>query len=255
MIETLNEIGAAVIEFLAFFRDLAALTYGAFKAPFVTRTRGARVVWEILLAQIRFTGAQGVSLAAFAALAIGTLILIEAVTFIPSDTTVSHIVAHIAVKDVVPLLTALVIIGRSGTAITVELANMKLNGEIDALVSMGLPLEHVVVLPRLLGTIASFVGMVIVGQASALVGGFLLARMVIHVPFTLSTLIESVHADDLGVAFAKGILLGGAISVICIREGFSVKNSAREVPQAATRGVVRSMTFSLVINSFLSIYT
>jgi phospholipid/cholesterol/gamma-HCH transport system permease protein len=255
MIGFVDNTGLAVLEFFAFFRDVCVLVYGALKSPFVVRTRGARVVWEILLAQVRFTGAQGAALAGLAAMAIGTLILIEAVTFIPNAEIVPHIVALITVKDVVPLLTALVIIGRSGTAISVELANMKLNREIDALVSMGLPLEHVVVLPRLVGAVLSFVGMVVVGQAAGLVGGFLLARLVIHMPFTLPVLIQNVKLGDMAVAFMKCVLLGGAISAICIREGFSVTVSAREVPQAATRAVVRSMTFCLVLNSFLSIYT
>jgi len=251
----LDTTGERVLHFIAFFGDLAVLTYGALKSPFVARTRGARLVWEILVAQVRFTGAQGAWLAAFAALAIGTLILIEAITFIPSEDLVPHIVALITVKDVVPLLTALVIIGRSGTAISVELANMKLNREIDALVAMGLPLEHVVVLPRLLGAIVSFMGMVVVGTASGLVGGYLVAENVIHVPFTLPVLIQSVKLDYVIVAMLKAVLLGGAIAVICIREGFTVGVSAREVPQAATRAVVRSMSFALVLNSFVSIYT
>lgn len=254
MTEAADRIGESIFEFFRFFRDVAVLIWGALKSPFVVRTKGARVTWEILLAQIRFTGAQGVSLSAFAALAIGTLILVEAVTFIPDASIVPHIVALVTVKDVAPLLTALVVIGRSGTAISVELANMKLNGEIDALVSMGLSLEQVVVLPRLLGAIVSFVGMVIVGMASALVGGYLIAHNVVRVPFELTTLIENVRGGDLAVALLKAVLLGATISAICIREGFSVTMSAREVPQAATRGVVRAMTFSLVINSFLSIY-
>jgi len=255
IVTTLDSVGSSVLEFVAFFRDLAVLVYGALKSPFITRTRGARVVWEIFLAQVRFTGAQGAALGAFAALAIGTLILIEAITFIPSPDDVPHIVALITVKDVVPLLTALVIIGRSGTAISVELANMKLNREIDALVSMGLPLEHVVVLPRLVGAICSFVGMVVVGSAAALVGGYALAGFVVHVPFTLPVLVDNVRHDYVVAAIFKAALMGGAIAVICVREGFSVTVSAREVPQAATRAVVRSMTLSLVLNSFLSIYT
>jgi phospholipid/cholesterol/gamma-HCH transport system permease protein len=193
-------------------------------------------------------------LSAFAALAIGTLILIEAVTFIPSAEIIPKIVARITVTDVAPLLTAIIIIGRSGTAISVELANMKLNGELDALVAMGLPLEHVVVLPRVVGATISFVGLVLVSQASALVGAYFVARMVTRLPFTLRALVEAVSLPDAGVAILKSVLLGALISVICIREGFSVKVSAREVPQAATRAVVRAMTFSLVLNSFLSIY-
>lgn len=253
--EWVREVGRSTIAWATFSRDLGVLAYGALKSIALVRTRGARVVWEILLAQIRFTGAQGVSLMAFASLAIGTLVLIEAVTFIPSADTVPHVVSHITIKDIAPLLTALVIIGRSGTAISVELANMKLNGEVDALVTMGLSLEHVVVLPRLLGAIVSFLGMTIVGQASALVGGYILAGLVVRPPFGLRALVGSIELDDIGVSLLKAVLLATVIAVVCIREGLSVEASPREVPQAATRGVVRSMTICLVLNSFLSIYT
>jgi phospholipid/cholesterol/gamma-HCH transport system permease protein len=254
IIDTIDNVGLNVIGFAEFFRDVGALLYGAFKSVFLVRSRGFRVVWEILLAQIRFTGAQGVALSAFAALAIGTLIQIELSTFVPSAELVSGIVAHIVVMDVAPLLTALVIIGRSGTAISVELANMKLTGELDALTAMGCSLEHVVVLPRVVGAVISFLGMVVAGGAAALVGGYLIAGEVIHLPFTLGKLLEHVLLMDVFVALAKAVLMGAAISVICIREGFSVKVSQREVPMAATRGVVRAMSFCLVVNTFLSIY-
>jgi phospholipid/cholesterol/gamma-HCH transport system permease protein len=249
-----DQTGRSVEDFVLFFRDVAVLSFGALKTPFVQRTRGFRLVWEIFLAQVRFTGAQGVSLSAFAALALGTLVLIESVQFIPDSTLVPKVIGLVMIKDVAPLLTALVIIGRSGTAISVELANMKLNGEIDALISMGVPLEHIIVLPRLLGAMISFVGMVICAQASALVGGYVVASYVIHIPFTLTDVIDNVHFGDVFNALGKAAIMGGAISIICIREGLSVKVSQREVPQAATRAVVRAMVFCLVVNSFLSIY-
>jgi phospholipid/cholesterol/gamma-HCH transport system permease protein len=252
--EAIDRLGLYALALLAFFRDVSVLVYGALKAPLLVRTRGARVVWEILVAQIRFTGPQGVVLCAFVALAIGALILIESIEFIPATDALPHIVAHVTVKDVAPVLTALVIIGRSGTAIAVELANMKLNGEIDALVAFGLPLEHVIVLPRLVAAVVAFLGMVIVAQAAALCGGYLIAAAVVRPPFGLVALVEAIGAHDLGVSLAKAVVLGVLISAICIREGLSVQVSQREVPQAATRAVVRSMTVCLVLNSFVSIY-
>ncbi|MBI3724247.1 ABC transporter permease [bacterium] len=255
VLERIDAIGESVLGLVEFFRDIAVLAFGAMKSIALTRRRGARVVYEILLAQIRFTGAQGAALSAFAALALGTLIQIELVSFIPNAEAVPSIVALIVVKDMAPLLTAIIMIGRSGTAISVELANMKLNGEIDALVSMGLSLEHVVVLPRLLGAMISFMGMIVFAQASALVGGYWLGTKVTHMPFTLAVLIRDVELGDVFIAFLKAALMGAAIAVICIREGFSVSVSQREVPQAATRGVVRSMVFCLVLNTFISIFT
>jgi phospholipid/cholesterol/gamma-HCH transport system permease protein len=254
MTDGVRAIGRYALSALVLLADVGVLIFGAVKSLFVVRTRGLRVVFEIALAQTRFTGAQGLPLVAFAAFAIGTLIQVESITFIPSAETVIELVAHVTVKDFVPILVALVVIGRSGTAISVELGTMKLNGELDALVSLGIPLEHVVVLPRLVGTVVSFVGLTIIAQATALIGGYWAATFVVRPPFTLTRLIESVATEDLSVSLVKAVILGATIGAVCMREGFKVTQSPREIPQAATRGVVRSMTLALLVNSFLSLY-
>jgi len=70
-------------------------------------------------------------------------------------------------------------------------------GEIDALVSMGLPLEHVVVLPRVLGSVVSFAGMVVSSAAAGLVGGFLLAKLLSSVRKKMLTVGLPAVLDDL----------------------------------------------------------
>lgn len=247
-------LGAQAIGLVRASLDVFALLYGALIVPLLTRARGARVVLELCKRQVLFTGVQGLPLVSLAALALGTLIISEANAYLPAEYAATT-AAHILVKDVIPLVVAVIVIGRSGTAICVELAGMKLSGQLDALLAMGMPLEHVIVLPRLVGGVVSTVTLGIYGVAVGAGLGYGVSKAIAPLPFTLQAIMDAVTLEDLQVALAKALLFGASIVVVCVREGYSVQASAREVPQATTRAVVRSMGLCLVLNSVITVLT
>lgn len=248
-------LGAQALGFLRAAVDILSLLYGALVVvPLFTRARGAGILVEQCAKQVRFTGVQALPLVTLAALALGTLIIIEANTYLPAEYAAST-AAHILVKDVVPLTVAVIVIGRSGTAICVELATMKLTGQLDALLAMGMPLEHVLVLPRLVGGIVSTLALNVFGVAVGAGLGYGVSKALVPLPFTLAAVLDAVSARDLSVALVKGLVFGAAIVLVAVREGYSVQASPREVPQATTRAVVRAMGLCLVLNSALSVLT
>lgn len=248
-------VGGLALGFLRAAVDVISLLYGAIVViPLFVRARGLSVVVELCTKQVLFTGVQGLPLVSLAALALGTLIISEANAYLPAEYAATT-AAHILVKDVIPLTVAVIVIGRSGTAICVELAGMKLTGQLDALAAMGLPLEHVIVLPRLVGGLVSTVVLGAYGVAVGAGLGYGVSKALAPLPFTLQAILDAVTLHDLLVALAKGVLFGLAIVLVSIREGYSVQASAREVPQATTRAVVRAMGTCLVLNSALSVMT
>lgn len=248
-------VGAQALGLVRATVDVISLLYGALVVvPLFTRGRGAWVVAELCARQVRFTGVQGLPLVCLAALALGTLIISEANAYLPAEYAAS-VAAHILVKDVVPLVVAVIVIGRSGTAICVELASMKLTGQLDALLAMGMPLEHVIVVPRLVGGVLSTLCLCVFGVAVGAGGGYAASKALAPLPFTLEAILREVTAQDLMIAGAKALLFGAGIVLVSIREGYSVQASAREVPQATTRAVVRSMGLCLVLNSTISVLT
>mgnify|MGYP002877655958 CR=1 FL=1 len=116
-----------------------ALLYGALAVFAYVRTHGLRAVLRVATTQTLFTGVHALPLVSLAALTLGTLIITKANEY-PID--VADLSAHILVENAIPMIVAFIIVGRSGTAICVELASMKLSGELDAMRSMGIPLEH-----------------------------------------------------------------------------------------------------------------
>lgn len=246
-------IGAQAIGFVRGVVDVVSLLYGALVVvPFFVGARGAAVALELCARQVRFTGLQGLPLVSLAALALGTLIISESNARLPAEYAVTT-AAHVLVRDVMPLVVAVIVIGRSGTAICVELAGMKLSGQLDALLAMGMPLEHVIVLPRLVGGLISTACLTVYGIAAGAGVGYAVSKALAPLPFTLQAIVDEITVGDLGLALVKSLLFGLSIVLVAVREGYSVQASAREVPQATTRAVVRAMGLCLVLNSAISV--
>jgi phospholipid/cholesterol/gamma-HCH transport system permease protein len=226
-------VGARAIAVFGYLVGLCALLYSTLRTTLALRGRGFRVVSGVIVNQIRFTGVHAFVPVTFASLAIGAMILIQGILFLPPDITVP-ISVMILVREVAPVLTALILIGRSGTAIAIELGNMKLNQELAALASMGIPVEHVVVFPRLAGMVVSFAALCVYSALAAVVGGYLAARA--------------------ATAMLKVVCFGFIVALTSVQHGFAVQQSVREIPIVTTRAVVRSMMLCIVINSFISIY-
>lgn len=248
-------IGRRANEFLANLAQFLALFYATVMAVLRLRFKGGKVVFRVLLNQVRFTGAHALVPVSIASLAIGGLVIMQASTYLPADIVVG-VVPPIILREIVPLLTALILIGRSGTAIAIEIANMKLNEELAAIMKMGIPIEHFVFFPRLAGMVVSFIVLVIYADIAALFGGFYLARLtgVTPIQFNFPELLNGIQAGDIGIAALKVVIFGIVIALTSIQYGLRVTQSVREVPIVTTTAVVRSMIACLLINTFVSVY-
>jgi phospholipid/cholesterol/gamma-HCH transport system permease protein len=219
------------------------------------RFTGMRVVSRVFLNQIRFTGVHALGPVTLASLAIGGLVLLQAATYLPADYVV-RVAMVIVVKEIVPLLTALILIGRSGTAIAIEIAHMKLGEELAAIVEMGIAVEHLVYLPRLLGMVVSFLGLAVYANVAAVLGGYYLARStgVVPITFNLVELLDGIEVADAANAALKVSVFAVIIALTSIQYGLRASRSVREVPIVTTGAVVRSMIACLILNSFISVY-
>ncbi|MEP6744363.1 MAG: ABC transporter permease, partial [Gemmatimonadota bacterium] len=150
------------------------------------------------------------------------------------------------------LLTALAVIGRSGTAITAELATNTVMGEIRALEAIGIDPYHYLVLPRLAGSVLSVTVLIVLFDVVALTGGWLATsvnqasggRYVANVLAALDT-------SDIVLTVVKGILFGAIIGLLPSYHGLKVSRGPTEIPQAVTRGTVASIGSIFVITAIL----
>jgi phospholipid/cholesterol/gamma-HCH transport system permease protein len=167
---------------------------------------------------------------------------------------IGKVLVAVVLRELAPLLTAIVVAGRSGTAIATELGNMQVNREIHALSSLGIDPARFIVLPRLVSAAVSVVVLMVYFTAVALVvtAGFGLALSSAGSEALLGGVRAALTPYDLGLFLAKGLGLGTLVGWLSCHYGLGVKSSPTEVPQMASRAVVMSLFGSVAFNTFVT---
>src|SRR3989304_7278458 len=156
-----------------------------FKETFLFVKR-KQVGFKVLVMQIFFTGVEAISIVSLLALALGAVIIIQGFSVLSGlgQAKVIYVILIIIItRELGPILTAFIIIARSGTAIATEIGNMVISHEIEAYVAVGInPIAYLVV-PRFLGVTVSVVLLTLYFNFFGLFGSFLLTQLFTPVPF------------------------------------------------------------------------
>jgi len=257
--EYLESIGGWVSGKIIVFLNLSTLLYLVFKELIAERKKGFPLVFEITLRQIYFTGVEALKVVILISLALGTVIIVQAGTqlaFLAGGIDfIVPILVLVMFREVGPLLTAIIVLGRSGTAIATELGNMVIAQEIDAIQAMGINPVYFIVTPRIIGVTIAVFCLTTVFIAVGLLGGFWVSKLILPITFSafLQALQNSLKANDLLLGFLKSLIFGLLIALTCTYHALTVRFSSIEVPQAATRGVVNAMLFCFATNALLTV--
>lgn len=206
--------------------------------------------------QIIFTGIDAIPTMTLLGIGIGfsmTAQLILIVQTFGTEKDVMDVLTRLVVLELGSLLTAIVLIGRSGSAITVDLGNMKVNKEIESLELLGINVNDFFVGPRLVGTAASQLALAVYFSVIAIVSGVLLLSLIYSSSY-LSYLIELPLAFDpfdlLGFVI-KNVFFGLIIAATACYHGLQVNDSPTEVPQQTQRAIVSSLILIVVADGIL----
>jgi phospholipid/cholesterol/gamma-HCH transport system permease protein len=239
--------------------NLSTLLYLAFRDLITERKKGFSLVFEITLRQVYFTAVQALKVVTVISLALGTVIIVQIGTqlsFLGGGIEfIVPILVLVLFREVGPLLTAIIVIGRSGTAIATELGNIVIAHELEAIEVMGINPVYFIVTPRIIGVTVAVICLTIVFITVGLLGGFWVSKLILPITFPafLQELEIALTASDLLFAFLKSLIFGLLISLTCTYYGLTVRYSLIEVPQAATRGVVSAMLFCFGTNALLTV--
>ena len=168
---------------------------------------------------------------------------------------ISTILVVVVIRELGPLLTAFIVIGRSGTAIAAELGNMIVAHELEAIRVMGINPIYFIVAPRIIGVTVAVICLTIYFNAVALVGGFVFSELILptDLPIFLNELIISLTLTDLVFGILKSAVFGLLTELTCTYHGLTVRYSSTEVPQVATRGVVSAILAIIIFNVSLTL--
>lgn len=238
-----------------FLAVICGLIWVVFQPRFHPRT-----VRNVLARQILFTGVEGTRFVSLIALLIGVTIVVQVqvlLSRVGQATWLGPILVAVVIREMGPLLTNFVVLGRSGAAITSELGNMKVNGEVRLLDALGLDPFTYLVMPRVLGMMISIFCLTIIFIGVALGSGFVSGVLMGANTGTPSVFAYSVMSAlspvDIVALLLKTLLPGLLTGTICCTEGLSVGDAVTEVPQATSRSLVRSVRILFIVSAAVSL--
>jgi phospholipid/cholesterol/gamma-HCH transport system permease protein len=158
-------------------------------------------------------------------------------------------------RELSPLLTAVLVAGRSGAAFTAQIGAMKVTEEIDAIATLGLSPFQVLVLPRLLAIVVAMPLLTFFGDLLGLLGAAAIAARQLDITFYtfFGRLQEVLPLDSVLFGLYKAPVFAVAIALIACRNGFSVSRDARSVGEHTTTTVVQSLVAVILINAAFAV--
>lgn len=201
--------------------------------------------------QVFFSGNQALHIVGVMGLLLGIIVSTQTFSVAGGDSSlVVKVMAWIIVWEIGPLFAAIIMIARSGSAIAVELAQMKLSGEIVSLEQMHIdPIDYLVV-PRILGVTLSVVALTAYFQIVAVMGGLAVSAVFLDVTFLdqAHRFVELVNPWLLLGGVVKSLVFGLIISTIACYHGMSAGSSLSAVPQAVIKAVIRAMLVVFLVD-------
>ena len=257
MTAPLSALGRTTTRRLARLGALARFAFGAARSLPTVPAAGRRVVGRILVTQVRFTALEAVGLILLLSGLFSYLVISMALRELGSQAVdlLGRLIVVIIVRELGPILTALAVVGRSGTAITAELATNTVLKEVRALEAVGIDSFHYLVLPRLIGCIISVTVLIVLFDVVSLMGGFVAAwAQGMSGARYLGVVLQALTTADVLVTVGKGILFGLVIGLWTSYHGLSVTRGPTEIPQAVIRSTVGSIVMIFVVSALFVVF-
>jgi phospholipid/cholesterol/gamma-HCH transport system permease protein len=169
---------------------------------------------------------------------------------------VVDLIGILMLREVGLLLAAIMIAGRSGSAITAEIGSMRMREEIDAMRVMGLNPNEVLVLPRLIALVFGLPLLAFLASMAGIFGGGLTSWLYggITPEAFLERLREAIGLNTFFVGLIKAPFMALIIALIACIEGFKVKGSAESLGRHTTASVVKSIFMVIVVDGLFAMF-
>lgn len=168
---------------------------------------------------------------------------------------VADLVGIASVRELAPVMTAIVLAGRTGASFAARIATMQGNEEIDALVTLGIPPEEFLVLPRVVALALLMPLLYAYACAASLLGGVMVAVPILDLTVT-GYLVETqaaIKSANFAIGATKALVFGVMVALIGCRCGLRAGRSAADVGQATTAAVVNSIVAIIAVDAVFAI--
>jgi phospholipid/cholesterol/gamma-HCH transport system permease protein len=252
-VELTTQIGESVTDGLAYLGALAKLGGRAAYFTFVAPFRGKPLRLQRAVSQAMQTGVGALPILSLITFFIGLILALQSAYELRKFGAMNLVASAVAIsmtRELGPLITAIVVIGRSGSAFAAEIGTMKVTEEIDALETMAIDPIHFLVTPKFLAMIVMLPCLTIWANFMGVVGGSLFG--VAKADFTFGTYIHSsldaLFLRDIMTGLIKSVMFGVTITAVGCHEGLSTGAGAEQVGRSTTRAVVVSIFLVILVD-------
>ncbi|MBR4956353.1 MAG: ABC transporter permease [Lentisphaeria bacterium] len=202
-------------------------------------------------------GSDAVPIISMLGLLIGVILAFQAITQLGRygvQNYVVSLVGTVIVNELAPLVTAVVLAGRSGSAFAAELGTMKTNEELDAMVTLGIDTGRFLILPKVLALLMALPGLTIIADICGIIGGMLVVcgQLNITVPEYVNSVLQVIKPIDLTQGLFKSFVFGFIVAAIGCHKGISSGRDAQGVGRSATSAVVTSIFLIVLADALLT---
>ena len=255
--QILNWSGTRALSLLADAGRLWEVAYGTTKRAIMVPLRGGRLRSHATVDQIVSAGNNSLALVALISVLIGMILALQSAYQMRQfgvTNLVANLVAVSMTRELAPLITAILVAGRVGSAITAEIGTMKISQEIDALTVMGIDPMTLVVVPRVMGLLIAVPVLTIFAGLLGVLGGCVVGVSILGLGPT-GYLIDSLGAlvqQDVWGGVIKALVFGFIIGIVSCQQGMDTEGGADEVGRSTTRAVVRSIVLIIAADLFVT---
>jgi phospholipid/cholesterol/gamma-HCH transport system permease protein len=244
-------IGRRVVEFLFQVGLCASYFFESFFWLILGRPRRQPVRVATVFAEMMDVGIRAIPIIGVMAATIGVMLAIQGIHTLRTFGAESQVTIGLALsmtREFAPLMTGILIAGRSGSAFAARLGTMTINQEIDALTVMGVEPVRFLVAPAVFACLVMVPALTFFSDAAGLLaaGLYVGAELGISLPAYVEEVFAIITRDDLLHGLAKSVIFGALIAVIGVANGALVAGGAEGVGRFTTRSVVQSISAIIV---------
>jgi phospholipid/cholesterol/gamma-HCH transport system permease protein len=212
---------------------------------------------RLIFQQMEFVGVKSLNVVILTGSFVGAVFSLQSYygfSLFGAESLVGSTVALALARELAPVITSLMIIGRAGSAMAAELGTMKVTEQVDALMVMAVnPIQYLVV-PRVIAGIVMLPFLTILANFVGILGGYLVGVYILGINsgMFIGRIIDYVDFSDLGIGLVKSAVFGLILSLVGCHQGLKTTGGAEGVGKATTQAVVVASVLILVTDYFLT---
>lgn len=249
--------GTKTISLLKTVKEISRLINDVFYWTLFSPIVGGKIRFKSIFSEMVKVGYNSIPIVSVISFFVGIILALQSAYQLKKVGALIYIANLVGVsltRELGPIITAIIVAGRSGSSFAAEIGSMKAAEEIDALKSMGINPVSYLVSPKMVAMIVMVPCLTILSDFVGIFGGFVLSITAVNIhPYSyIQQTINALMVKDVVTGLVKAVAFGGIITIVGAYHGFQVAGGAEEVGMRTTSSVVSSIFMVIVFDLFFT---